>query len=247
MSRKFDKLNAIMKRLRSKKGCPWDKKQTHKTLTPYIIEEAYEVIEAINNNDDKALREELGDLLLQVVFQAEIARGNKKFTIDDVIEGINTKLTVRHPHVFGSRTDITKSAHVMAFWEKYKKETKKRDSVIDGVPAAMPALLRGRRIVSKAQTTGFKWKTNAGVLAKVDEELLELKAALKTGKKKHAEEEIGDLIFTLISLAYNNKINPEDALQMANNKFIKRFKKIEKHLKPGMNEKDMLDLWKKSK
>jgi tetrapyrrole methylase family protein/MazG family protein len=243
----FRELTGIMKRLRAKDGCPWDKKQTHKSITPYLLEEAYEVIEAINNNDTENLKEELGDLLLQVVFHAQIADDRGEFRIDDVIEGINTKLIVRHPHIFGDKKGLTKDWQVRDFWEKHKKETKKRDSVIDGVPKALPALLRSRRLQSKAQSTGFKWKEQASMLEKVDEELREVKAALRSRNKKHISEELGDLMFALVTLAYHNKINPEESLQSANDKFIKRFKKVEKDLKPGMTEKEMIGLWKKAK
>ena len=243
----FKELTGIMKRLRAKDGCPWDKKQTHKSITPYLLEEAYEVIEAINNNDTENLKEELGDLLLQVVFHAQIADDKGKFRIDDVIEAINTKLIVRHPHIFGDKKGLTKDWQVRDFWEKHKKETKKRDSVIDGVPKAMPALLRSRRLQSKAQSTGFKWKKQASMIEKVDEELSEVKAALRSKNKKHISEELGDLMFALVTLAYHEKINPEESLQSANDKFIKRFKIVEKDLKPGMTEKEMIGLWKKAK
>ncbi|MEI7541945.1 MAG: nucleoside triphosphate pyrophosphohydrolase [bacterium] len=243
----FNQLVSIMKTLRAKDGCPWDKKQTHKSITPYLLEEAYEVIEAINNNDSENLKEELGDLLLQVVFHAQIASGNNKFEIEDVIKAISNKLIIRHPHVFGDKKGLTKDWHVRDFWEKQKKESKKRDSVIDGVPKALPALLRSRRLQSKAQSTGFKWKKQESILEKVEEEFREVKAAIKSKNKKNISEELGDLMFALVTLAYHNNINAEDSVQKANDKFIKRFKKIEKSLVPGMSEKDMIALWKKAK
>ena len=243
----FNQLVSIMKTLRAKDGCPWDKKQTHKSITPYLLEEAYEVIEAINNNDSENLKEELGDLLLQVVFHAQIASDNNKFEIEDVIKAISNKLIIRHPHVFGDKKGLTKDWHVRDFWEKQKKESKKRDSVIDGVPKALPALLRSRRLQSKAQSTGFKWKKQESILEKVEEEFREVKAAIKSKNKKNISEELGDLMFALVTLAYHNKINAEDSVQKANDKFMKRFKKIEKSLVPGMSEKDMIALWKKAK
>ena len=243
----FKELTGIMKRLRAKDGCPWDKKQTHKSITPYLLEEAYEVIEAINNDDTENLKEELGDLLLQVVFHAQIADDKGKFNIVDVVDAINTKLIGRHPHIFGDKKGLTKDWQVRDFWEKHKKETKKRDSVIDGVPKALPALLRSRRLQSKAQSTGFKWKEQSSMVKKVDEELREVKAALRSKNKKHISEELGDLMFALVTLAYHHKINPEESLQKANDKFIKRFKKIEKDLRPGMTEKEMLRLWNTAK
>ena len=246
-SKKFGELTEIMGTLRSKNGCPWDKKQTHKSITPYLLEEAYEVMEAIEKDDPENLKEELGDLLLQVVFHAQIAEDKNKFNIEDVIEAINTKLITRHPHVFGDKKGLTKDWHVRDFWEKEKRKVKKRDSVIDGVPKALPALLRSRRLQSKSQSTGFEWKEQSSIVAKADEEMAEVKAALKSKNKKHIAEELGDLMFVLVTLAYHNKINPEESLQKANDKFIKRFKKVEKELKPGMSEKEMIGLWNKAK
>jgi tetrapyrrole methylase family protein/MazG family protein len=244
---KFRKLVSIMNRLRAKNGCPWDRKQTHKTLLPYVLEEAYEVIEAVNAGGPEHLKEELGDLLLQVIFHAQISAEAGQFDIYDVVDGINEKLLVRHPHVFAGKKGLYKDWHVRDFWEKQKKETKKRDSVIDGVPLALPALLRARRLQSKAQSTGFKWRSAKAIIRKVDEEYGEVLKSIKGGKKRFIEEEIGDLIFTLVSLAYFYRINPEEALQRTNDKFIKRFKKIEKRLNPEMGEKVMLKLWKRSK
>jgi tetrapyrrole methylase family protein/MazG family protein len=246
-TKSFQGLVSIMKRLRGKKGCPWDKKQTHRTLLPYLIEESYELIEAINGGKKGEIKEELGDVLLQVTFHAQIASEKSGFDIYDVIEGINNKLVSRHPHVFTGKKGITKDYHVREIWEKNKKLAKKRDSVIDGVPVSLPALLRARRLQSKVTTTGFKWKTAKAIMAKVAEELAEVKAAMKSGKKRRVEEEIGDLIFTLVGLSYFLRIDPENALQKTNDKFIRRFKKTEKYLYPGMSEKEMLALWKAAK
>jgi len=245
--REFLKLVEIMRKLRGKKGCPWDRKQTHESIMPYLLEETYEAIEAINKKDNANLKEELGDILLQVIFHSQIASERHNFTIDDVLETINSKLITRHPHVFGNKKGLSKDWQVRDFWEKHKKEIKKRDSVIDGVPAALPALLRARRLVSKAQSTGFKWRTQAQILKKIDEELGEVRQALEKGRKKHMQEEIGDLLFAIVSLAYFHGINPENALQGTNDKFIKRFKLIEKDLYKGISEKKMLELWDKSK
>jgi len=245
--KEFTKLVNLMKRLRGRDGCPWDKKQTHKTLMPYLLEESYELIEAINKNDKKAMKEELGDLLLQVVFHAQIASEKKNFDIYDVAKELNNKLISRHPHVFGNVKGLKKDWHVRDYWEKNKKKVKKRDSVIEGVPEALPALLRARRLQSKAQSTGFKWKTKDGIIRKINEEVREVKGAVKGRKKKDIEEEIGDLLFVIVSLSYFYKINPENALQKTNKKFIKRFKKIEKKLHGKMSEKQMIALWKKTK
>jgi len=245
--RVFDRLVGIMARLRSRRGCPWDRKQTHRTLLPYLVEESYELIEAVNSGDKEAVKEELGDVLLQVVFHSRIASEKSGFGIYDVIEGINKKLVLRHPHVFAGRKGVTKDYHVRAMWEKSKKEAKKRESVVDGVPAAMPALLRARRLQSKVTVTGFKWKTKEAVLKKVSEELSEVRAAVKDGDKRHVEEEIGDLLFTLAGLAYFFGIDPENALQRTNDKFIRRFKAAEKSLRRGMSERAMLKAWEGAK
>jgi len=245
--KEFTRLVEVMKKLRSKSGCPWDKKQTHKTLLPYLLEESYELIEAINNNDAKEVKEELGDVLLQVFFHAQIASERDGFDIYDVAAGLNNKLITRHPHVFGSVKGLKSSRNVRDYWEKNKKEAKNRKSVTDGVPKALPALLRARRLQSKAASTGFKWGNKERIMNKVKEEYAEVKKAVKRRKKREIEEEIGDLIFTLVSLAYYHKINPEEALQKTNRKFIKRFGKIEKKIDKNTGQKEMLALWEKTK
>ncbi len=237
------KLEAIMAQLRSKKGCPWDKKQTHLSLLPYLIEESYELYESVKKKNDAEMLEELGDVFLQVVFYAQIAKERGKFSLGDVIDGINEKLIRRHPHVFAGKKGVKTPAHVRAIWEKNKKEQKERESVIDGVPVYMPALLRARRLVSKAGSAGFKWSGPESVMKKVNEEMREIKEAYKSGNKKHLKEEIGDLLFVLSAYSYYNGIDPEDALNEANEKFIKRFKNIEKRLGETVNEKQMLKLW----
>ncbi len=236
-----------MKRLRAKDGCPWDKKQTNLSILPYLIEEAYEYIEAARNNDREGMKEELGDVLLQVVFHAQISADKGGFDIEDVIKAINNKLIIRHPHIFGDKKGLRSAANVRDFWEKHKKAVKKRDSVIDGVPKSMPALLRSRRLVSKAGSAGFKWNSTAGALGKVEEELREVKGALKSKNKKKLREEIGDLLYSISALAYYNGIEPEEALHMADDKFIGRFKRVEKNLRKGMKEKEILALWEKAK
>jgi tetrapyrrole methylase family protein/MazG family protein len=243
----FRALVNIMKRLRAKDGCPWDKKQTNLSILPYLIEEAYEYIEAARNNDREGMKEELGDVLLQVVFHAQISADKGGFDIEDVIKAINNKLIIRHPHIFGDKKGLRSAANVRDFWEKHKKAVKKRDSVIDGVPKSMPALLRSRRLVSKAGSAGFKWNSTAGALGKVEEELREVKGALKSKNKKKLREEIGDLLYSISALAYYNGIEPEEALHMADDKFIGRFKRVEKNLRKGMKEKEILALWEKAK
>lgn len=243
----FEKLVSVMEKLRGKRGCPWDRKQTHRTLLPYILEESYEVIEAVKKNSDSELKEELGDVLLQVIFHSEIARGRGKFDIYEVISGLNHKLISRHPHVFGTKKGLKTDAHVRDFWEAEKKKTKNRKSVLEGVPKALPALLRSRRLQSKAQSTGFKFSGCAAIMKKYREELSELIEAVNKGAKKEMNEELGDLLFATVTLAYQLKVNPEDALQSANDKFIRRFMKIENDLKQGMKEKEILALWAKTK
>ncbi|MFP4466501.1 MAG: nucleoside triphosphate pyrophosphohydrolase [Candidatus Goldiibacteriota bacterium] len=243
----FPELVGVMKKLRSKNGCPWDRKQDHKTLLPYILEESYEVIEAVNNSDYENLKEELGDLLLQVLFHSEIAADKNRFDIYDVIETLNEKLVSRHPHVFGGKKGLRKAADVRDFWEEEKKKTKKRKSVLEGVPKALPALLRSRRLQSKAAGRGFKWSEAADIEKKVMEEYSEMRRAVKEGNKKNMEEEIGDLLFAVSAWSYFYGINPENALQKANDKFIKRFRGLEKKLHGKMSEAEMLGLWKDEK
>ncbi|HDQ26317.1 MAG TPA: nucleoside triphosphate pyrophosphohydrolase [bacterium] len=241
--REFDRLLGIMGVLRGKKGCPWDKKQTHKSLIPYLIEEAYELIEALKSGKDSEAEEELGDLLLQAVFHAQVGKERGKYNAASVIKKLNSKLISRHPHVFGTKKGVKTAAHVREIWEKEKKSQKKRESVIDGVPVSMPALLRARRLISKAKSAGFKWKSKESVMKKIREELAETAAAAKGEGKKRLREELGDLLLVTAAYAYYSGIDPEDALQAANEKFIRRFKMIEKRLGRGVTEKEMLKMW----
>jgi tetrapyrrole methylase family protein / MazG family protein len=229
MSQKFEELVEIMTKLRAEDGCPWDKQQTHQTLRQYLLEETYEVLESIDQNDLPALKEELGDLLLQVVFHAQIANETNKFDINDVIESIRTKLINRHPNVFGDV--IIKTAEEQTInWEKLKKK-EGRTSIIEGVPNELPALLKAHRIQAKASTVGFDWTEIKDVWGKVHEELNELKEATSQKNQKHIEEEFGDLLFSLVNLSRFLKVNPEDSLRLTINKFSNRFKKVEKELK----------------
>lgn len=247
LNKYFSQLIKIMSILRSKKGCPWDRKQTQKSILPYLIEETYELVEAINRNDTDEIKEELGDLLLQVIFHSQIAKEKGRFDINDVIKELNKKLIERHPHVFAGKKGLVNAWHVREFWEKEKKKEKNRTSIIDGIPEAMPALLRARRLISKAKSAGFAWKSEKGIIKKIKEELKEVEIAVNRGKKAQIKEEIGDLLFVTVALCYFSGINPEDALQNTNKKFIKRFKKMEKFLYKGIKEKEMLELWKKTK
>lgn len=226
----FEKLVEVMETLRSENGCPWDRKQTHESIKPYLIEEAYEVVEAIDENSPQKLKEELGDLLLQIVFHAQMATEADNFTIEDVVQSIYDKMIRRHPHVFGD-TVVDGSDDVLINWEKIKKEEKKeRKSILDGVPRKLPALLRAHRIQDKAAHVGFDWPDIAPVFEKLNEEMIEFREAYQSGDKDKVEEEFGDLIFSLVNLSRFLQINPEDALRRTIDKFVRRFHYIEKVL-----------------
>tara|TARA_Y100001970_G_scaffold229166_1_gene284194 strand:- start:439 stop:1206 length:768 start_codon:yes stop_codon:yes gene_type:complete len=244
----FNKLIDIIKILRSPDGCDWDKEQTHESLIPYLLEETYEVIEAINNNDYIALKEELGDLLLHIVFQAELALEKKQFNIMDSLEGVNKKLISRHPHIFYEKND---SRYKQGNWELSKKKEKNRKSILDGVPTTMPALLRARRIQEKASGIGFDWKDIKPVIDKIKEELDELEEAISLNT--NIDEEFGDLLFSMVNLSRHLNINPELSLHKAISKFYLRFIDLEKIVKNKkldlktltLNELD--DIWSKVK
>jgi len=219
----------VMKILRGENGCPWDHQQTHESLKPYLIEETYEVIESIDRNDDEELREELGDLLLQIVFHAQIASEEERFTIDDVAAGIVKKLKRRHPHVFGE-TEVKDADEVLKNWEHIKKEEGKH-SVLDGVPDTLPALLKARRVQEKVGRVGFDWEGLDGPLRKVQEEIEELKNAVDEGNKSRIDEEFGDILFSLVNLSRFLKIDAEESLRKTVGKFSKRFRYIEEQVK----------------
>jgi len=244
----LEDLICIVKKLRSPDGCDWDKKQTHESLIPYFLEESHEVVEAIQSQNYNSLKEELGDLFLHLIFQIDLAEEKNKFFLNDVLEGINSKLIKRHPHIFYDKDDPRwKEGN----WEESKQKEKKRDSILDGVPISLPALLRSRRIQEKAANVGFDWEKMDQVLSKVDEEIEELKEAII--ENKGINEELGDVLFTIVNLSRHLDINPEQALNESTNKFIKRFKKIEKDLKNkkidfkklSLEELDIL--WEKNK
>ena len=244
----IDKLIKTIKKLRSKDGCEWDREQTHDTLVPYLLEETYEVIEAIENKDYKALKEELGDLLLHVIFQADLAEENKSFTIEDSINNVNKKLINRHPHIFNNKDDI-KSKNLN--WELIKQKEKKRDSVLDGIPIALPALLRARRIQEKAAGVGFDRDKKDQVFNKIEEEVVELKEALNSNNG--IEEELGDVLFSVVNLSRHLNLDPEKTLKLSIEKFSKRFKRIEKDLNSkniqmqSLTLKELDEIWKKNK
>ena len=225
----FDDLMNIIRRLRAKDGCPWDLEQTHESLKQCLIEEAYEVIEAINNQDYRNLCEELGDVLLQVVMHGAIAEEMQEFTIEDVIGGECEKMINRHPHVFGN-LKVKDSQTVLNNWEDIKKKEKKYENVSDGIlsiPKALPANIRAEKVQKKAAKAGLEFESYDEVLGKVYEELEELKEARKIGLKSDIEEEFGDLIFSIINLSRFLHVNAENSLTNATNKFINRFVGVE--------------------
>ena len=223
------RLVGVMRRLLGPGGCPWDREQTFETLRKYVLEETCEVIDAIDAQDMGHLREELGDLLLQVVFQAELARGNAAFGIDDVVAGIVDKLVRRHPHVFadGSAADATE---VLQNWERIKIEEAKEKGgrrVLDGVPRSMPALTRSQRIGEKVSRVGFDWPSSVGSREKVREEIAELEVAIDDGERDAMESELGDALFALVNLARHLQIDAEGALRRTADKFSRRFSHVE--------------------
>jgi tetrapyrrole methylase family protein/MazG family protein len=228
----FKELVDIMQRLRAPGGCPWDREQTHASIKPYLIEEAYEVAEAIDDNDFDELRKELGDLLLQVVFHAQMAQEAGRFNVEDVVRGINEKMTRRHPHVFGD-VEVSGAGEVLRNWARIKSEERKEggdSSVVAGVPRALPALLRAHRLGEKASHIGFDWSHVDEVLAKVDEELAELRAAIAAGDAEAKRQEIGDLLLALSSLGRHLGVHSEEALHQASDRFIERFRYVERRL-----------------
>jgi MazG family protein len=224
--KEFGYLLEIMQKLR--RNCPWDKIQTAESLRKFLIEETYEVVETIDQKKWNALCEELGDLLLQIVFQSVIAKEKKRFDIIDVITNINNKLIKRHPHVF-SEQKVSSAQEVEINWENIKANSKKKNSLLSGIPESAPALLAAQRLQEKASRVGFDWPGIQGVFEKFQEEFNEFKAALNNQNKKKIFEELGDLLFTLVNLARFLNITAEDALRMTNKKFKMRFNYIEKH------------------
>lgn len=245
----FTKFVEITKRLR--KECPWDKEQTHQSIRHSLIEETYEVIEAIDNNNLEELKKELGDLLLHVVFHANIAEEQNEFTLEQVIDGITEKLIFRHPHVFGD-TKVTGAEHVKQNWEKLKMK-EGRESLMDGVPKELPALLRAHRLTDKASKVGFDWGKKEDAWKKVDEEMAELHHAIESGRQEQVEGEFGDLLFSLVNYSRFINVNPENALRGTVEKFITRFQHIETRLKDmgkdlhSSSLEEMDKLWEEAK
>jgi len=229
----FPELVRLMAKLRSKNGCPWDREQTHKSLLPYLIEEAYEVVDTIEAGDDARLKEELGDLLLQIIFHAQIAEEGGRFDIQEVIDHLNGKLKTRHPHVF-RKEKASSSEEVLRNWEhiKLSAQKEKNKSVLSGIPRHLPALLKAYRVQEKVSRVDFDWKNTQDVFSKIEEEINELKkVSVKKMKKSRVEDEMGDILFSWVNLARHLKINPEFALRRTIDKFVKRFNYIERQLK----------------
>ena len=222
------RLRAIVSLLRSPGGCPWDREQTHESLRAGLLEEACETIDAITKADDANLREELGDLLLQVVFHTDLAAERGAFTLEDAAQQTCEKLIRRHPHVFGD-TDAADTETVLRQWEQIKREEKGgRASIMDGIPRALPALIRAANIQKKAARVGFDWPDTAGVIDKFREELAELSVELDSGDRRKVEHELGDLLFTAVNMARKLGVEPELALEHANQRFLARFRHMEK-------------------
>ncbi|MFL6527600.1 MAG: nucleoside triphosphate pyrophosphohydrolase [Chthoniobacterales bacterium] len=226
LKEEFARLCQIVAQLRAPGGCPWDREQTHDSLAPKLLEEAYEVVHAIRENDEANLREELGDVLLLVVMQAEIAREAGRFSIGEILHEVTEKLIRRHPHVFGD-SEVSESEGVVRQWEAIKHGEKTRKHYLEGVAAALPALMRAEKIQKKAARVHFDWNNVADVIAKVDEELGEAKAAVESGHREQITDEIGDLLFAVTNLARKCDLDAESTLRSATDKFVTRFNELE--------------------
>ena len=263
--KKFEGLVKIVAKLRAPKGCPWDKVQTHETLKPYMVEEVYEALDAIDSGDLKKLCEELGDMLLHIVMHANMAKEKGRFEIRDVIDSISAKMIARHPHVFGKKK-ARSVAEVWQRWEEQKqkeviKKGEQHKSILESIPQALPALYRADKVQRRAARVGFDWDSVAGAWSKVHEEEEEIRAVLKKYKVKNTKskvgkkvkEEIGDLLFAVVNVARKLNIDAEESLQAAISKFVRRFKGIEEHAKKkrvpltSMDLKEMDKVWERIK
>lgn len=240
----------VIARLRAPDGCQWDREQTHTTLRPNMLEEAYEAVDAIDDNDMKHLQEELGDVLLQVVLHAQIASEEGAFSIEDVARELKEKLIHRHPHVFGN-VKVSSTTDILDNWEKLKAEEKKhRKSAMDGISKSQSALMSAQKISKKAVKTGFEWPDEKSLYECIYSEFEEFKEAEKEDNKEHMEEEFGDILFAVVNLARWNKIDAEQALLKANKKFMKRFRKMEELAEKPLEEYSFEEydkLWKQAK
>lgn len=245
----LDELIKTVAKLRGPGGCPWDREQSHKTLKRYLIEEAYEAIDAIEKGNDKALMEELGDVLLQVVLHAQIASEKKQFTIEDVAQCINKKMITRHPHVFAN-IKVKNTEEVLTNWEKLKKEEKpnRKKEIFDGIPNSLPSLLKALKVSKKVAREGFEWQNEKELWKSLESEIQEFKNATKVKKKRKEalEEELGDLLFMIANIARWYKLDPEDNLNKGIKKFINRFNRVKnkahKNLN-GLSSHELNKLW----
>ncbi|HWC05914.1 MAG TPA: nucleoside triphosphate pyrophosphohydrolase [Gemmatimonadota bacterium] len=251
---RFLDLLTVMGRLRGDGGCPWDREQTRESLRPFLVEETYEVLDALDSGNAAGIREELGDLLFQVVFHAEIARERGEFSMVDLLEALVAKMTRRHPHVFGDRP-VGSAAEALAQWEAIKESEKDGAprSVLAGVPRAMPALQRARRVQHKAARVGFDWPDATGALEKVHEELGEVTEALRRGDEEAVRQELGDLLFSVVNVARRAGVDPEGALQAAVDRFGRRFGSMEEAARregrdlAGLSLDELERLWTRAK
>src|SRR5579864_3326404 len=261
----FEKLVALQARLRARNGCPWDREQTHQTLRTYLVEETYEVLDALESGDDAKFANEMGDLLLQIVFHSQIAAEEGRFTAADVIREVHEKMVRRHPHVFGEKR-AKDAEEVLKNWEQIKAQErhaeKEKDgsaaagaekSLLDGVPRTLPATLEGLQLTKKAARVGFDWENAAGIFEKMREECAELRHALDKKQSAEVEEEVGDLLFAAVNLARFLKVDPEIALKRANQKFSRRFREMERLARASgqafekVPRRKMESLWEASK
>lgn len=246
----MEELAEVIRRLRAPNGCQWDREQTHSTLRPNMLEEAYEAVDAIDENNMEHLKEELGDVLLQVVLHSQIASENGDFTLDDVAKGIKDKLIHRHPHVFGN-VKVNSTDEILANWDKLKAEEKtERKSAMDGISKAQSALMSAQKISKRAVKTGFEWPNEKSLYECIFSEFNEFKLAKEKQDKLNMEEELGDILFAIVNLARWNKIDAEQALLKSNKKFIKRFRKMEELASKPLNDysfEEFDQLWQKAK
>lgn len=248
---KLKELIKLVEKLRAPGGCDWDRKQTPETLIPYLLEESHEVAEAILDNEPSLIKEELGDLLLNVVFQVVLAQEKKEFNMDEVINDINEKIITRHPHIFSNNSDDQISTKQK--WELNKKKQKNRDSILDGIPSSLSPLIVSHRLQDKSAAVGFEWESINQVISKIDEELDELKLGIINKDQSNIEEEIGDLLITIVNLSRFLNISSELALKKANKKFYRRFTNLEKLIfldKKIINDlslNELMEYWKRVK
>ncbi len=250
--KKFAQLVEILDVLRSEDGCPWDREQDEKTIANFFLEEVYEAVEALYSEDYASLSEELGDVIMEVVFLARIAKEKREFTMTDILEGINRKMIRRHPHVFDKK-QTKSSSNVLEAWNRQKQAEKERESVFNGITKSTPALLSAYQIGTRASTYGFDWSKPIDVFRKVKEEVTELEEAILEGKTKAVAAEMGDILFALANLSRHLDVNPEIALRDSNQKFIQRFRFIESKLKQEGKElgqaslEEMDQIWEEAK